>query len=381
MAWLRIELALRDRLQVSPTSGVVMNTKYVLLLLGWCTLASAQTVCPDLGMIDPTMNPVLAFDDLKDKVLGGSECDSELCKAVAEWEGDARSEARVTAAGDLLDRIRVAAESLPAGQPGVEALQSRLADWQVQFAEAEGNIDTLSTALWQPAGFVLFQGHPDQIDFEHIFNNECPGSIEQCSELFATATCIYSVAVLQRSIQIVLLQQRRDDTVAYLELLNRRWAAYNSGGRSLFPWELWVNGVLYERKSTGRGFIEPPTRQFVLLHPSVAIAGQDSPDGDFEETLVLELLGWYGWRWSGRDGATMKRPFGASLITSWDGSNELGYGVMIHLPKNWSIGATRRAVEGSHETSILVSFDLGKWLMEENNLRNKLIDNIAGAAL
>jgi hypothetical protein len=37
-------------------------------------------------------------------------------------------------------------------------------------------------------------------------------------------------------------------------------------------------------------------------------------------------------------------------------------------------------VGGSHETSILVSIDLGKWLMEENSLRNRLIDNISGTA-
>jgi hypothetical protein len=358
-----------------------MNAKYAFLLLGWCTFANAQTACPDVGTIDPTTNPTLAFDDLRrDDVLGGSGCNTELCEAVAEWKRVIESEGRMSAASDLLGRIRVAAESLPGSQPGVETIQNRLVDWQAQFAEVEGNIETLSTAEWQPAGFVLFKGHPDEIDFEKIFNEECPGSIGQCTELFATAACVYTVAVLQRTILQGLLEERRNDTLAYLDLLNRRWSAYNSGGRSLFPWELWVNGALYERKHGGRGFVEPPTRQLLLLHPSMAIAGQDSPDGDFEETLVLEFVGWYGWRWGGRDGATMRWPVGASLITAWDGSNELGYGVMIHLPKNWSIGATRKSVGGSHETSILVSIDLGKWLMEENSLRNRLIDNISGTA-
>jgi hypothetical protein len=49
---------------------------------------------------------------------------------------------------------------------------------------------------------------------------------------------------------------------------------------------------------------------------------------------------------------------------------------MIHLPKNWSLGATRRSVNGSDETTYLVSVDLGKFLLDERGLRDKLIGNL-----
>ena len=103
---------------------------------------------------------------------------------------------------------------------------------------------------------------------------------------------------------------------------------------------------------------------------------QDAGDGDLEEALVLELVGFYRWRWGGDDEATMKKPFGASLIATWTGPSDLGYGVMIHLPKNWSLGVTRREIAGIDETTYLLSVDLGKFLVDERRLREDLIGKL-----
>ena len=49
---------------------------------------------------------------------------------------------------------------------------------------------------------------------------------------------------------------------------------------------------------------------------------------------------------------------------------------MVHLPKNWSLGVTRRSIDGDDTTTIHVSVDLGKFLVEENKLRTNLIETI-----
>ena len=113
-----------------------------------------------------------------------------------------------------------------------------------------------------------------------------------------------------------------------------------------------------------------------MLHPSVALEYDNSADGELDDALVVELAGFYRWRWGGDNGATMTRPFGVSAIASWTGADELGYGVMIHLPKNWSLGVTRREIAGQDETTYLLSVDLGKFLVDERKLREKLIGKL-----
>lgn len=347
-----------------------------LLLFVWSATTYGASVCPDLGQTDQSQNPIDAFDDLiNNKVLGDTACNTDLCNQITQWGNQEPSLVTTETAGDLLESIRDNAATLPDAQPGVTELQTKLSEWQVLMAEAE--IGFLPTAEWQPARFILFDGDPEEINFEDIFLANCPNSISECSAMFETATCVYTHAVLQRRILRQLLKESRDTTIAYLHRLNLRWTAYNSGGRGLFPWELWANGELYRRKTNGRGFVEPPNKQIAILHPSIAFAYEDTADGELDEALILELLGWYRWSWGGKSGAAIKRPFGASIIASWDGSSDVGYGVMIHMPKNWSIGVTRRSVAGNDETSVLVSMDLGKFLLEEQKLRTRLIDKIS----
>ena len=248
--------------------------------------------------------------------------------------------------------------------------------WRELFSQ--GDVASLSTAEWQVDPFAVFGDQPYEINVENILTNSdhCGATVSSCDGIFETTACVYSHAVMQRRVYLGLLKVNREATIQYLERLNARWSAFNAGGRSLFPWELWANGAIQARKGRQRGFVEPPRHQFALLHPSLAVQGENTADGSLQTAIVLELVGWYGWRWGGRDGATMKRPFGASLIASWDGSNNVGYGAMIHLPKNWSVGATRKSVNGSHETTLLLSVDLGKFLTEEGRLRQTLIDKI-----
>lgn len=354
---------------------IVLILPLVLLLV--CTgRADAQGVCPAFDQVDPADDPIGAFDDLLgDKAMGGEGCDSDLCREVRSWEGTSASREKTEQAVGFLDQIRESALALPPDLPGVATLQRHLVEWQQLLARAD--ILTLPTAVWAPANFVLFPNRRgDEVDFEQVFQQRCPESVSQCPVVFETSACVYTHAVLQRRVLLEMLEEDREETIAYLNRLNSRWQAFNSGGRALFPWELGVNSLVHHRQFSQRGFVEPPSYQISLLHPSVALEYDNSADGELDEALVLELAGFYRWRWGGDDAATMTRPYGVSAIASWTGADELGYGVMIHLPKNWSFGVTRREIAGEDETTYLLSVDLGKFLVDERRLREKLIDNL-----
>ncbi len=348
----------------------------LVLLLVFTGRADAQGACPAFDQVDPADDPIGAFDDLLGQAaMGGGGCDSDLCRAIDSWEGTDASREKTEQAVRLLDQIRESALALPPDLPGVATLQRHLVEWQQLMARAD--ILTLPTSVWAPANFVLFPNRRgEEVDFEQEFQQRCPDSVSQCQAVFETSACVYTHAVLQRRVLLEMLQEDREETVAYLHRLNNRWQTFNSGGRALFPWELGVNSVVHNRQFSQRGFVEPPRYQISLLHPSVALEYQDSSEGELDEALVLELLGFYRWRWGGDDAATMTRPFGVSAIASWTGADELGYGVMIHLPKNWSFGVTRREIAGKDETTYLLSVDLGKFLVDERKLREKLIGKL-----
>ena len=355
-----------------------MRTWYLFPLAIISISAYAAPDCPDLSSVERSGDPTGEFEVLRfDNRLGDLECDTDLCNSIEAWERKPPSDDKTTQAASLLDAIRTSASELSTDKPAVATLNNRLDVWREQLSEA--NVADLPTAEWQPDPFIIFSGQEYEVSIEKIFGEKCTGTVSSCNEVFDTTACVYSHVVMQRRVLLELLETNREATIKYLDRLNSRWSAFNNGGRSLFPWELWANGAIQARKGAHRGFVEPPTYQIALLHPSVAVQGEDSSDGSLQAAVVLELIGWYGWRWGGRDGATMKRPFGGSLILAWDGSNEASYGAMIHLPKNWSIGVTQRSVNGNTETTLIFSVDLGKFFTEEERLRQNLIDKIEPA--
>jgi hypothetical protein len=355
-----------------------MKTRYLFPLVILSVSAHAAPDCPDLGSVDRAGDPPGEFEVLRfDNKLGDLECDTDLCNAIKKWERKAPSDEKTTQAASLLDAIRASASKLSTDKPGVATLNNRLDVWREQLSEA--NVADLPTAEWQADPSRIFSGQEYEISIEEIFREQCAETVSSCNEVFDTTACVYSHVVMQRRVLLELLETNREATIKYLERLNSRWSAFNNGGRSLFPWELWANGAIQARKGSPRGFVEPPTYQIAMLHPSIGVTGEDSSDGDLQVAVVLEVIGWYGWRWGGRDGATMKRPLGGSLILAWDGSNEASYGVMIHLPKNWSIGAIQKSVNGNTQTTLILSVDLGKFFTDEGRLRQNLIDEIKPA--
>ena len=355
-----------------------MRTWYLFTIAAVSMSAHAAPQCPDLSDVDGSDDPGAQFELLRfQNKLGDVGCETDLCNSIKAWERKSPGDNKTTEAAKLLDAIRASAAELPSDMPGVTTLNSRLDTWRERLAEA--NVADLPTAEWQADPAVIFAGEDYELNIEALFESDCGGTVSGCNALFDNTVCVYAHVVMQRRVLLEMLEENREATIRYLDRLNARWSAFNNGGRSLFPWELWANGAILSRKGRHRGFVEPPTYQIALLHPSVAVKGEDSSDGSLQAAVVLELIGWYQWRWGGRNGTTMQRPFGGSLIVAWNGSNKASYGAMIHLPKNWSIGATTRDVDGNSETTLLLSVDLAKFLTEEERLRQNLIDKVEPA--
>lgn len=247
---------------------------------------------------------------------------------------------------------------------------------------SEGDPDRLPKGEWQREGLTLFADDPDevggppgerQIDTLAILTAECTGGESECRAAFERLGGVWTLALSQQTLLNGLQKTHRLATLRYLTDLDQRWRAYLLGGRSLLPWELLVNSEIHRRKlADERGFIEPPRRQLLFLHPEAAYEYREWAENGLEGVLVLEAVGFYRWRWG--EGGSMKRPWGGSLILSWDDSEDdsLGYGLMVHLPRNWSLGVVARRNQGDDELAVVLAADLPKLFTKTAKLRDRL---------
>jgi hypothetical protein len=157
-----------------------------------------------------------------------------------------------------------------------------------------------------------------------------------------------------------------------------RWEAYRDKAHSLYWWEVFVNGMLMEGSllssdnkalcdkeadGTSLGFCRVPTRQLILLHPEAAVrfSRTASKASELKPALVVQLVGWYRWRWASDSSAEMRSRTGISLAASYtatDKEGELGYGPMFHW-NNFSFAVTKAK---AGRWSLVLSVPLGEKL-------------------
>jgi hypothetical protein len=178
------------------------------------------------------------------------------------------------------------------------------------------------------------------------------------------------------------VQDDREAFVSYVEDTRTRWAAYFDKSRVQFPWELGLNSWRFQRELEARrkrdqpdgfGLSNPPDDQWIFLHPSVGLRYGGAPDRRFDQAVVVELAGYYSWKWSG---TTIKDLLGGSLIATWaNGGTEQrkGYGLMVHLPKNYSVSLIQERGGGQRRLGLIVSIDLGKLIQDPDAAKRKLL--------
>jgi hypothetical protein len=192
-----------------------------------------------------------------------------------------------------------------------------------------------------------------------------------CSATYARAKAILRYdRLIQRALNYYsrpIVDQHYADAVRR----DRQWDAYFNEARFQYMWELKLNGLWLERNEKREmdaagnrlGFREPPTDQWIVLHPNVGMEYiEGAPDGNqLQEAVFMEILGYNRWSWKpdGRMGTAV----GASIIGAYSDRATLDdwrYGVMLHYNNTWSLAVTRR----NGETGFLLSMDFAQFLAD-----------------
>ena len=189
-------------------------------------------------------------------------------------------------------------------------------------------------AEWQYGGsLILFEGADDAVDAKMIVEAACEGLVvmADCARVFRTQAELLTLARLQFTVLSAFSAGQRAAFVRYLTGLEERWRRYHLDARANLPWELWLNGRLLAEPAAGCGFIEPPERQIILLHPIPLLVARGATTDDMTGAIGIELIGLYAWRWEGTQmrspwrgapGFLDRSPLGGSLLLGFDGDDD-----------------------------------------------------------
>lgn len=318
-----------------------------------------------------------------DQCLGGDKCTSTLCRAVSgfeeRWKDKPVTELTLRDARGVFETIRAGADALPAAGLAVPELRRMFATWSPALGGAgsvsQERLRALETKQWEPEGgdFRLFARNADaQIVIADQFASRCAQGAAACSAALSEAADVVTHSLLVHRVLRVALDA---DTVLapYFDRLRKRWAAYNNESRAIYPWELAANARLL--KGPTEGFVEPPDRQLLLLHPGAGMTYKPGRGGEESETrgvITLDVVGMYRWTWGGADGTQITGTSGWSIAAGWDG-RRVGYGVGLHFSDNRSAYLMR---DRDGRTMLVVSLDLGNYLRDKEASVRELGDRV-----
>jgi hypothetical protein len=229
-------------------------------------------------------------------------------------------------------------------------------------------IDHDSWAL-QPATATV---EISRINLNSLLTSECaPGAL--------SAQCIAAVDFAARVIRAghgmfelvqTYWQPIIDADTQFLTQRDKEWNSYMNDVSVQYPWELWVNGSIFQKitpEDERSKFPRAPTGKWVFLHPSPAFERTEGPTGGHstQAAVLIEIAGYERWLWN--NGAASNR-WGASFVTSFvdaTGSRAVGYGVLLKTPfKNASVGAIWRTGARGHQINLTINVDLAKLIKQ-----------------
>ncbi len=314
--------------------------------------------------------------------LGGPDDEGPFTQQV-EKEIEEFAAKEVKQLSELKRLVVRAAETLPAGQPEAPAAAMRAAA-AILREEIEAG-EQLNTGLLKPEVWDFridapnLPNRPGGFDVRAFLEGQCQAGGPACTAAFAKSKEAVRFATLVA--RILGAPADLGQLLETLEARGKQWDAYFNQARSQYLWELVLNDRLTMKgdtrlltaKGQPRGFREVPNRQFILLHPSVALEYvDDAADGEqFEEAAMVEVLGANWWKWKA-DGS-MGSAFGLAVIaTASDraSTDDLGWGLMLHFNHKYSLAVT----DHDGDQGYLVTADLAKlWAKVSESRQFKLM--------
>lgn len=365
--------------------ALVPAASWIAMVLVAAAPIRAQCTIPDL---DHTNAPLSLRRALQSGYFEHGGCDSALAARIERWTtATLRDTAdpwqwRRPEVQDSLSALVAAVrdrtlQRLGPGAYGRAQFEKKLAEWLVRLVSRD--LSDSPDEEWRPMGLMLFAGSNDEVKLDSLLDSRCQGAGPDCDQAATNAAALVTAAVQIRGILDVPWTNARRAALYDLASIDRRWTSYLSGARAVYPWEMALNGWLTGRRYHRRGFIGPPVGQVLFLHPDAGFQHERQGSDRLENTLVLEGLGYYAWRWKAGD--EMSPAFGASYALAWDGDTEapLSQGVLVHLPQNWSVGVAWKRFRGRTEVRYLMTGDVGKLFTRRSELARQLVDHVLGS--
>lgn len=227
-------------------------------------------------------------------------------------------------------------------------------------ALSASNLIVADTATWPPGGTYLYGGTDYEFNIDQFLTDECDGSVAQnCKAAYSIVRVISTASKLNQELLLKLYEENITQTSNVIQQQDTAWQNYILNSRAIFPWELSLNEFLIPARDENlllEGFVFPPKKQILFLHPYAGISFNDETD-EFNPTLLMDLIGIYKWS----DSDSIFNHFGASLAASWTEGSDIGLGLALHFKKGYSIAVTRN----NNTTLINLSLEIG------NSITNK----------
>ena len=248
-------------------------------------------------------------------------------------------------------------------------------------AEISDYESIVPATYWQwHSGLAFFEGPVTGeflISYGDDIRSVCPDEdfSDECQMALRSAGQLVRHVRLVEQVLDVETRRRLSEIHGQLVELETQWDYYYYEARSQFWWEFIANNAIFDPPD--RQFSAPPDGQLILLHPRAAVEyvdEDDSVDESYNLVGIVELVGYNRLRWK-KGGPYSKWPLGISAIASFvpgTSGDNWGYGLMIHVKNNYSLGATRRDTGAGNETTWLFSVDLNKLFLEKSEEAKKL---------
>ena len=262
-------------------------------------------------------------------------------------------------AADYVERLQASAQ--PADKPRVERLQALLGQASRETA-AGVPFDATNTVqgvvFWQWDNGQL--GNTD-VDVAGMLQEGGCNSVPRgpaCPPRLATAEGLVRAAHFAARAYSVEQASAITKAEARAVVRDAQWRSYFADTRSQYPWELLVNNWAYERSlPEPRALRGPPTSQWILLHPDVAMqyVGGAAAGDRFKPALVLDLVGYNFWKWG--DDNKPKNALGASLVRTYADTASVpsgAWGISVHVASKYTITLT----DHDGKAGVLLSIDL-----------------------
>jgi hypothetical protein len=351
-----------------------------LLLVGLCPIrVFAQDSCT-IPAVTNQDDAVPALDQLRlHQCLGGSACTTSECKWVADLlskgPGKDANEAgeKVLA---LLGKLSQSISTLDSKALGVPQLKAMSGRWKLPSLSATP--ETVPTVIlesntreWQGKNLLLFLHTPYELD---LGAQLCASALtaKDCQADLESAVQVYTLSDLVHATLGTVTQDKIAGVGKMLKIYDARWTAFHTKSLAVLPWELVANNLFY--KSAADGFSGPPNYQWIVLHPSAAVVYDTRQSDKLQGAVLLDVIGRYQWKWGGANEAEITRPWGAALAMSWHG-NAPGYGVSVHMPRNWSVALTRSS---GNKWQVIASVEFAQYITDKQknveDIRKKLED-------